>query len=96
MHPNAHALANHLLEWTAVRFEADSLTVEAKFPDQVWTNFGIALGRRTSHKVFGPTHRMLRFFALKSRRRYRANTRLVRAGIVSGAEEHHATSGAYY
>jgi hypothetical protein len=54
MHPNAHALANHLLEWTAVPFEAASLTVETKFPDQVRTNFGIALGRRTSHKIFGP------------------------------------------
>ena len=52
--PNAHALADHLLEWTAVRFEAASLTVETKFPDQVRTNFGIALGRRTSHKIFGP------------------------------------------
>ena len=52
--PHPHELANHLLEWTAVRFEADSLTVDAKFPNQVQTHFGIFLGRHISHKIFGP------------------------------------------
>ena len=52
--PNPHTISTHFLEWTAVSFEADSLTVMATLPVQKNLNFGIALGKHISREIFGP------------------------------------------